>query len=277
LKEWTILDILNWTKGFFEEKNLDNSRLNAELIISHVLGLKRLELYMKFDLTVSPSNRNTIKELIKRRSRHEPLQYVLGETEFYGYRFKVDPSVLIPRPETEYLVERIIKDPREAGSILEIGTGSGCIAISLAKELKNVKIDAADISAEALETASNNADINKVNINFLRSDIFSRIEKKYDLIVSNPPYIPLDSYQELPAEIKDFEPSAALISDEEGFFFYRRIIEEASEYLNPEGRLFFEIGFDQSKRIKLIAEKSGFKNIVTIKDLNEFDRIMIIG
>jgi len=174
-------------------------------------------------------------------------------------------------------VERIIKDPREAGSILEIGTGSGCIAISLAKELKNVKIDAADISAEALETASNNADINKVNINFLRSDIFSRIEKKYDLIVSNPPYIPLDSYQELPAEIKDFEPSAALISDEEGFFFYRRIIEEASEYLNPEGRLFFEIGFDQSKRIKLIAEKSGFKNIVTIKDLNEFDRIMIIG
>jgi len=277
LKEWTILEILNWTKDFFKEKNLENPRLNAELIISHVLGLKRLDLYMKFDQIVSTSDRNKIKEFIKRRNLQEPLQYILGETEFYGHKFRVDTSVLIPRPETESLVEKIIHDIGISRSILEIGTGSGCIAITLAKELPEVQIDAVDLSSEALVTASSNAKLNEVEVTFFCSDIFSAVENKYDIIVSNPPYISSDSYKELSSEIKDHEPSMALLSEEKGLFFYRKILEEASDYLTPGGRIFFEIGYDQSERIKLIAEKTGFKNIETIKDLNGFDRIMIIG
>ncbi|MFC1888050.1 peptide chain release factor N(5)-glutamine methyltransferase, partial [Candidatus Cloacimonadota bacterium] len=217
------------------------------------------------------------KEAIKRRVHHEPLQYILGKTEFYGYNFIVDPSVLIPRPETEYLVEKVIEDCADARSILEIGTGSGCIAITLAKEMNNIEIDAVDLYPEALKTAALNCEKNNAEVNFLQSDIFSNIAKKYDAIISNPPYISEKAYVDLSDEIKYFEPATALLAGEDGLYFYRQILKDAGNFLKDNGKIYLEIGHDQAEAIKLIAEKYGFTNIEIIKDLNGFDRIMIIG
>ncbi len=178
MKSWTILEILNWTKEFFREKQIENPRLNAEILVSHVLDLKRLDLYLKFDQIVTPEEREMIKQMIIRRSKNEPLQYILGETEFYDCRIKVNKSVLIPRPETELLVEKVIEHSSGVTNILDIGTGSGCIAIALAKELDNVQIDAVDISSEALQTARENAELNGAEVKFFQSDVFSRITKK---------------------------------------------------------------------------------------------------
>jgi release factor glutamine methyltransferase len=277
MKEWTILEILNWTQDFFSKSNIENPRLQAELIISHVLGLKRLELYMKYDSIVKQHHRDIIKQMIKRRRSAEPLQYILGETNFYGYQFKVDPAVLVPRPETEYLVEKIICNIGDFKSILDIGTGSGCIAVTLAKELPDVNIDAVDISQKALENAARNAALNKAEINFFQSDIFSKIDRKYDLIVSNPPYISESSYLNLPDDVKKYEPEIALLAGKDGLFFYRKILEKAKEHLNANGKIYLEIGCDQKEEIKFIAEKNDFQNIEILKDLNGFYRIMIIG
>lgn len=277
MKEWTILEILNWTKDFFSESKIENPRLQAELIISHVLGLKRLELYLQYDSIVKEHHRDIIKQMIKRRRSLEPLQYILGETNFYGYQFKVDPAVLVPRPETEYLVEKIIQNIGDFSSILDIGTGSGCIAVTLAKELPEISIDAVDISEKALKNAAQNAALNKAEINFFQSDIFSKIVKKYDLIVSNPPYISESSYRYLPDEVKKFEPKNALLAGKDGLLFYRKILEKAKEHLNANGKIYLEIGYNQNEEIKFIAEKNDFKNIEILQDLNGFYRIMIIG
>jgi release factor glutamine methyltransferase len=232
---------------------------------------------MKFDRVVSETDREAIKQMLIRRGKKEPLQYILGETEFYGYKFKVDRSVLIPRPETEMLVEKVIENAVGVKNILDMGTGSGCIAVSLAKELEAVSIDAVDISPETLLTAQKNADLNEVEVNFFRSDLFSEITSQYDLIISNPPYISDTEFKDLPLEIKYFEPEAALLAPEEGLFFYRKILEKAGDHLKENGKIYFEIGHAQKAAIKLIAEKNGFENIEFVKDLNGYDRIMIIG
>ena len=277
MKDWTILEILNWTREHFQEKKIENARLNAELLITHVLNLKRLELYMNFDQVVSRDDRETIKQMLIRRAKNEPLQYILGETEFYGYKFKVNSSVLIPRPETELLVEKVLENADGIRNVLEIGTGSGCIAITLAKELELESIDAVDISPETLLTAKKNAEFHKVKINFFRSDLFSEVTSQYDLIISNPPYISKTDFEDLPLEIQKFEPRSALLAPEEGLYFYRKILEDAGTHLKENGKIYFEIGHDQKDRIKLIAEKNGFMNIEFMKDLNGYDRIMLIG
>lgn len=276
MKKWTILDIIKWTTDFFKEKQIEKARLNAEYIISHVLVCTRFDLYVRFEEIVSEEDRKKIRELIIRRGKHEPLQYVLGETEFYGYKFFVDSAVLIPRPETEYLVEKIIKENPELSSVIDIGTGSGVIAISLKKELPNSIITATDISVKALEIAKINAVENKAEIKFILSNLYENVNNRFDVIVSNPPYIPIEEYRELSSEVKDFEPESALLTTEEGLLYYKRLLKDAKKHLNPNGTIYFEIGHDQSDRIKKIAEKMGFSDIETVKDLNGFDRIMRI-
>lgn len=276
MKNWTILEIIKWTTDYFAEKQVEKPRLNAEYIISHVLQCKRFDLYVRFEEIVSPENRETIKKLLLERAAHKPLQYVLGETEFYGYKFFVNPAVLIPRPETEYLVEKIIAEIGSAESVLDIGTGSGAISISLKKELPQLQVSALDVSADALVTAKRNAEYNGVEIDFYQSDIFSNCTKRYDLIVSNPPYIPQHEYAGLSKEILQHEPPSALLAEENGLYFYRKILTEASNHLNKNGRIYLEIGYNQSAAIKKIAENMGFSEIETVKDLNNFDRIMRI-
>ncbi|RLC52450.1 MAG: peptide chain release factor N(5)-glutamine methyltransferase [Candidatus Cloacimonadota bacterium] len=276
LKDWNIKEILKWTSNFFKTKKIENARLNAELIISHILKINRLNLYLQFDRILTVSERKKIKELILRRATFEPLQYVLGECEFYGNRIIVNSAVLIPRPETELLVERIIKDNASVKSFLEIGTGSGAVAIALKMNFPESKADASDISEEALAVAKQNSDNNGTQINFIKSDIFSEIKEKYEIIVSNPPYISAEEYGNLSPEITEFEPKIALLAKENGLFFYKKILSEAKEFLCENGCIYFEIGSKQADKIREIALKNGFENISVFKDLNGFDRIMRI-
>ncbi len=277
MKSRNVLEILNWATALFKSTQIENPKLNAEQIISHVLDVKRLELYLHSSDIISEDEIKEIQSLIDRRRKGEPLQYILGETEFYGYRIFINKNVLIPRPETELLVEKIINKNQEVKSILEIGTGSGAIAIALAKNLNLDRIDAIDIFEEALKLARKNAKENSVEINFYQSDIFENIEGKFDIIVSNPPYISGKEYEKFPAEIKNYEPINALLASEDGLIFYKKILEKAKEYLTKSGFIYFEIGYDQAEMIKEIAKKNGFDKANVFKDLNDFDRIMKIG
>ena len=268
--------MLDWLITQFEKNKITSPKQNAETIISHVLKIKQLDIYLQPEKEISETQLNTILEITSRRKMHEPLQYILGETEFYGYKIKVNKSVLIPRPETELLVEKIIDNEKNVRSILDIGTGSGAIVIALAKNLNEMKIDAVDISEAALKIAQQNANLNNVEINFYRSDIYENIIGKYDLIISNPPYISQVEYKLLPKEIREYEPKSALQADNNGLYFYKNILQNAKEHLTKSGKIYFEIGYDQSEKITGIAKKSGFSNIQIFKDLNGFDRIMRI-
>ena len=276
MKIWKISEIINWAADLLTGKDIENPKLDAEYIISHVLGISRLELNLHQEDKVAVNNLSLIQSMISRRGKNEPLQYILGETDFYGLTLKVNEHVLIPRPETELLVEKIINENPAIKNILEIGTGSGAIAIALAANIKNAKIKAVDISNEALQIAHMNAAKNKVNINFCRSDIFDKVTGKYDLIVSNPPYISNKEYQYLPRGIREYEPSIALLADDNGLAFYKKILSSAKDYLTKKGKIYFEIGYNLSESIKKVAKENGFRNIETVKDLNSFDRMMVI-
>jgi len=274
LKNWTIRELLDWLIRQFKNNEISSPKQNAETIISHVLKMKRLDIYLHLENEISEVQINMIFKIASRREKHEPLQYILGETEFFGYKIKVNKSVLIPRPETELLVEKIIFEEKKANSVLEIGTGSGAIIIALAKNLDLKIIDAVDIYETALKRAKQNAALNNIEISFFQSDLFENITAKYDLIVSNPPYISQEEYEQLPIEIKDYEPKSALQADNNGLYFYKKILQNAKEHLTESGKIYFEIGYDQAEKITEIAKKNGFSNIQVFKDLNGFDRIL---
>ncbi len=276
MKIWKISEIINWAIDLLTGKDIENPKLDSEYIISHVLGMSRLELNLHQEDEVAGNDLSLIQSMILRRGKNEPLQYILGETNFYGLTLKVNEHVLIPRPETELLVEKIIKENPEVDEILEIGTGSGAIAIALAANIKNAKIKAVDISNEALQIARENAAKNKVNIHFCFSDVFENVTGKYDLIVSNPPYISNQEYQYLSREIRKYEPSTALLADDNGLAFYKKILCSAKDYLTEKGKIYFEIGYNLSESIKKVAKENGFRNIETVKDLNGFNRMMVI-
>ncbi len=275
MKKKTISEILNQSIDQFKKYNIENPQLNAEHIISHVLGINKSDLYLNSRDILDNEKSDLIEQLILKRTKYEPLQYILGETEFYGCKIKVNPDVLIPRPETELLVEKVLQE--DFSSILELGTGSGAIAIALAKQMKNILIEATDISKKALNTARQNAELNNVSINFIQSDIFENIKSKYDIIVSNPPYISKKEYDKLAFEIKDYEPEISLLAKDEGLFYYKKILANAKDCLTDKGKIYFEIAYNQAEKIKEIAKENGFDDINIFKDLNSFDRIMKIG
>lgn len=254
----------------------------TELLFSEIMNCGRLALYQNKSLPLGRSKSLLIASALKRRMAGEPIQYILGKTEFMGLEFKVDENVLIPRPETEILVETVINlvhsSKFKVHSILDIGTGSGCIAVSLAKSIPNVSITAVDISEKAIEAAKQNALSNKVKINFLVSDLFGSNKLRagnYELIVSNPPYIPGAEIASLQPEVRR-EPRIALDGGSDGLDFYRRITKSAPAYLKERGFLIIEIGFNQRKKIENIFQKSGnFEIIESIKDYNNLDRIIV--
>lgn len=222
------------------------------------------------------SSENKLEENIKRLENGEPVQYIVGNVDFYGLTFKVDKRVLIPRFETEGLVEKVLKlIDKDNIKILDIGTGSGCIAITLKHELNKAIVDACDISDDALEVAKSNAKLNNTNINFIESDLFSNIHDKYDLIISNPPYIAYD--EEIDEIVKNNEPHLALYADDKGMILYKEIFKQALNYLNDKYILAFEIGYMQGEELKKEASKY-FKdaNIYTEKDLAGKDRYLFI-
>ena len=282
-KTWRVIDLLKTTTEFLQQKAIENPRLNAERLLAHVLDMERIKLYVEFERPVSDGELGQYRSLVSRRIKNEPLQYILGETEFMGLPFRVTPSVLIPRQETEILVEEVLKLKNEINgqiNILDIGTGSGCIPISLAHFWPEANLTGIDISAEALVIAEENKTLNKVdNVVFVEMDIFSdwpddNLPRHFDIIISNPPYVTEGEMSSLQNEVKDFEPKIALTDFNNGMRFYKRIFSLVNDGKLGCKFLFLEMSGSQQQIIVAEANKCKFNSIEVIKDLNRIERVL---
>ena len=256
-------------------------RLDVETLLQKALGIDRLYILLNLDKDLSEDEEKTFNKFIEERLNNRPIAYIVGNREFMGLDFYVQEGVLIPRPDTEVLVEEVIEIAKDKGQIeiLDIGTGSGAITVSLAKYLENAKLTSVDISEIALEIGKKNAISNNVEdrINFVKSDLFSSLNKnqKFDIIVSNPPYIKREVIDTLDKQVKDFEPYNALEGGIDGLDFYRAITTQAKDYLKEGGVLAYEVGHDQSEDVSKLMEMDGYTNIYTRKDLQQIDRVVI--
>ena len=283
-EQWTILKMIKWTANYLSKKGIDTGRLDAELMLAYLLKTDRTRLYMNFDQPLTKDELTSFKKLLERRAKHEPLQYITGQQEFWSLPFKVSPSVLIPRSETELLVEESIKElsnsfpDDEPIEILDIGTGSGALAAALASEIKGSKVTGVDISPEAARLARENIETNNLSssVSILEGDLFEPVkDKSFHLIVSNPPYIPHDDLKGLQPEVAGFEPLSALDGGDDGLDYYRRIIPESPKHLISGGWLMLEHGIGQSGAIiSIFKETDAFTNIESINDLAGIDRVV---
>lgn len=263
VEEWTVLSMLKWATDFFDEKGIPNPRHSIEWLLAETLNIKRLDLYLKYDRPLSPDELNTLRPMVKRRAQHEPLQYIVGYTDFMNARISVDEHVLIPRLETEQLVE-IILDTHPSGqplSLLDIGTGSGCIPIAIKMERPEWSIRGIDISADALEVARENAIQNEVEVPFDTGNILSAdsisVEGSLDIIVSNPPYVKPDEEDLLEPQVKEYEPSEALFFDDLETM-YSSIINFAQQHLSQEGALYLELHEKYSSEILDLFDRNSW-------------------
>ena len=274
----TLREIKSKTEKFFSEKGIPNGKLDTDLILSYALNLKRLDLYLDLDRPIYEKELSQMREMVRRRAMREPLQYILGETVFFDCTLRVDKRALIPRPETELLVEQILPKAQESGHILELGTGSGAIVLALANAGVPAGITAVDRDPEALALAKSNADALGLSeqIKFLESDWLSEVpvEKQFDLIISNPPYLTQALYESAEPEVSDFEPKQALLSAESGMADIKMIMQQSFSFLKPNGYLVFEIGTDQHTELSKQAEQIGYQGIRTTQDLNGYDRFL---
>lgn len=247
---------------------------DARLLFEYVCQIDRNFYYLHMNDELSEADWNAYQDALQTRMGHVPLQYITGEQEFMGLSFAVNPHVLIPRQDTEILVEEAQKRIHAGMDALDLCTGSGCIIVSLSKYAP-IHAAASDISAQALKTAKENAKRHGVTVDFIESDLFEGITSRYDIIVSNPPYIPTEEIKTLMPEVREFEPFLALDGKEDGLFFYRKIIREANSHLKPDGFLLLEIGCGQGKDVACLMEAEGYKEITIRKDLSGLDRIVI--
>lgn len=286
-QQWLTLDLLKAAEEHFREKELEASRLNAEILLAHVLHSTRMDLYLKHDHPVYESEVEEFRSLCKERLKGKPLQYITGEQFFYGRSFLVDERVLIPRPETELVLEHALDRMAADGltkkkkvAILDIGTGSGCLAVMLALKMPNTNITAVDLSDGALEVAERNADRHCVSdricfrqVDALHTGFADEVREEYDVIVSNPPYIPETEWSALETGVKDHEPKMALAVPD-GFVFYRAISESASLLLKPGGLLCFELHADGAGNVLEIVTRQGFGEIEVHRDYAGWDRVL---
>lgn len=281
-----LLDLLRKSAEQLESAGIDDALPDAEMLVFHAVCTDRLEAYLD-NPEVTASDSANVKRLLQRRIKGEPVQYIIGNIEFLGLTIRVGKGVLIPRPETELLVEEVIKTARIQNSefrskavgsfsILDLCTGSGCIALALAKEFPVAEVVGADLSKEALSYAKKNARENSIkNIRFLRGSLFEPVKgKKFDIITANPPYIKREEIDTLQREVRDWEPATALDGGEDGMDFYRAIISSAAEHLNPGGYIFLELGYDQAAEVQGLARKEGFGDISVINDYGSIGRIL---
>ena len=277
--------LLDKSVQYLEKNDIQEGKLIAEIVFSHVLNIDRMMLFTKYRDDVEDEEIEKIRYFIQKIGREKfPVQYLLNEQEFYGRKFYVDKGVLIPRQDTEILVEKMIDTLKDKvlkneihPKILDIGVGSGIIGITAALEIESSYVLGVDISDKALETAKKNKEILKVsNIKFLKSDLFENVEfREFDMIVSNPPYISLNEIGIMSDDTLLHEPSEALFAENDGLYFYYEICQKASDYLADFGYLLFEIGYKQGKNVAKIMASSGFKNIEVVKDLAGLDRVVI--
>lgn len=276
---WTVLKLIRWGEKYFLEKEIDSPRLTLELMLANILKVSRFELYMQFERPLSENELTTLRSFVKRRVAREPLQYILQEEYFYKRKFIVTPEVLIPRPETEILVDEAIKRSGSPLRMLDVGTGSGCIAISIALEKQINEVVAIDISNDALKVALKNYEaLQAKNITFVQADFFDNeaINKigSFDLITSNPPYIAASEIASLQPEVQK-EPQIALTDLFDGLNFYRTFVRRTPDILRRGGNLFLEIGFGQAKDIyNMFQESNEFETITTLNDLEKIPRVL---
>jgi release factor glutamine methyltransferase len=284
----TLLEALNSGVNLLKEKGIGNPRSSAEVMLCSILNLTRVDLYLHKDQVLNDEDKKTFDKFLEERVSGKPIQYITGSTEFLDLEFKIDPRALIPRPETEILTLAVIDHFKEAKrqsdllKIIDLGTGSGVIAVALAANFENCSVYATDISEDALELAAENAKKNKVEdrIKFVMGDLFQPLENKNlqgsaDCVVSNPPYVREEDSENLSEEITDFEPKMALFSGDDGLNFHKRIVKECKTYLKSGGLLALEVGLGDGERlIELIESDRSFQKIKIIKDLAGIKRIL---
>lgn len=269
----TIKDLLKYSATLFRESEIENPRFEAGVLLSNFLGKDKIFLAVNDDYNLTDEETKIFKSLVKRRAKHEPMAYILGFKEFYGRNFYVDENVLIPRPETEMLVD-LLKDKQNA-TILDLCAGSGCIGLSLSLECTDAKVTLADVSPKAVEIIKKNAECLKISgVKIIESDLFNNIEDRFDTIVCNPPYIKTSVIDTLEISVKDYEPTLALDGGEDGLYFYKKTIPLSKEYLKDNGNIYFEIGYDQGDAVREIFRENNFEEITIHKDLANLDRVI---
>jgi release factor glutamine methyltransferase len=282
---WTIQRLLAWITEYFGKKGIDPPRLSAELLLSHILQMKRIELYTQFNKVVTQEQLERLHELVRRAGENEPIAYLVGKAEFYSLEIDVTPDCMIPRPETELLVERAIEFLRTRSGeqlVCDLCTGSGCIAVAIAKNFPNARIIATDISDAALKVAAANVKKYQLEtrVTLLCGDLFGPLlsqldTEKFDLIVCNPPYVSGSEFETLARNVRDFEPKLALFAGADGLDVHRKVIENAGSFLKSGGALMLEIGYSQGPAVKELLEKTGALGDIKIeKDLHSNDRIV---
>ena len=287
-KSWIVRDLLHVTAEYLEKKGIDSPRLTAEILLAHKLNVDRVTLYLNFDQPLTENELSGYRTLIQKRTKREPLQYITGTQEFWSLEFVVTPQVLIPRPETELLVEQAIERLKvfpavenHTPRILDLGTGCGAIAISLAKEVQQTKIWATDISAGALELARLNAEKHGIadKIRFIQGNLWESLLDQgvtFDIILSNPPYIASEEFKDLAPEVRDYEPRLALDGREGGMHFIEKIISEAPAFMNPGGWIMLEMAPGQTeKALELIGEIKEYGEKTRIKDYSHLYRVVM--
>ncbi len=283
----TVLDGIKRSAEFLAKKGVESPRLDAELLLAQILGLQRMQLYLNFERELSETETNTFRESVRRRSQREPLQHIVGSTSFCGFEIRVNKNVLIPRPETELLAEagwkyiaQIVSASGAAPLALDFGTGSGCIPIALARHCPTLRIHAVDVSTDALAEAAGNASHNGVagQIEFHLGDGFAALpdQLRFDLIISNPPYIPEAEISTLEPEVRDYDPRRALDGGSDGLDFYRQLAAEGSAFLKTDGKMMFEFGDGQAGPIREIFEEQKWVVEAVMDDYTRRPRIMML-
>lgn len=269
-------ELLNKGVAMLRQAGIADADTDGWYLLEYASGMSRNDYFLHMEEEASGELTEAYGRLLEKRCTRIPLQYLTGEQEFMGLTFSVNPHVLVPRQDTETLVEQVEKRLSPGMRVLDLCTGSGCILISLLARVPGVSGLGTDISEEALATAESNADRLGVadRAQWARGDLFAPVEGRFDVIVSNPPYIPREDIDGLMPEVADFEPRGALDGGDDGLDFYRRITSEASEYLEAGGRLFFEIGCDQARDVTALMEKAGFVHVATVRDLSGLDRVV---
>ena len=278
-ERWTVLKVITWTTEHFQKKGMDNPRLDAEVLLAHLLGIDRMGLYLNYDTPLKEGERALYREMIQRRTAGEPVAYIVGHREFWSMKFAVSPESLIPRPETEHLVEeavRIGKELRPPQRVLEIGHGCGAVAIALATELTEAQIVATDISPGTRSLARDNAEAHGVGerVRFVMGDLYPPEDEPFDLICSNPPYIPTGEILHLAPEVRDYEPLTALDGGEDGLSFFREIAQGAADFLVEGGWLLLEMGKGQDRQVAVILQDQGFSHIDLVPDFAGVKRVI---
>jgi release factor glutamine methyltransferase len=273
-----LLEVLRGAESYLAERGVENPRLNAEHLLAHALGLKRMELYLQFDRQLTEAERAPLRDTVKRRGAREPLQHILGTAEFHGRTFACDKRALIPRPETEQLVEIALEmvKGKTSPKILDVGTGSGVIAITLALQLTEAEVQAADLSTDALALAAANAERHGLadRVRFHQADLLPSDDTKFDLIVANLPYIPAAEIAALSPEVRH-DPLAALDGGPNGLDLVRRLIDAAPERLTPGGALLLEIGAGQADAVNTLLANRKFRDISVRSDYQNIPRFAV--